>query len=202
MKWPWNRETRAGGYTEARLTAIASGVSGKAIPSASAAVEIAAGLWARGFASAAVSPSNAATQALTSPVLAHIGRSLLKCGQAVFEMEVKGGRLRLLAASGWDIHGGPDPATWEWTLTLPGPTETVTRTLQADSVLNLTYSQDTAEPWRGLGPLQESKTTVDLLDRIETRLRDELGQPVGSAIPVPKRRFDHQIAGRSPQAEG
>ena len=186
MRFPWpKRETRSQSFTEARLTAISAGVSGSAIESAAAVVEVAAGLWARGFASATITPDNPATRSLTAPVLARIGRSLLSRGQAVFEIAVTGGRLRLVPASTWDVTGGADPATWTWDVDIPGPSGTVTRSLSSDRILNLTYSEDSARPWVGLGPLQLSKTTVDLMSNIETRLRQEMGQAVGNVIPLP-----------------
>ena len=48
MKFPWSRtETRASseGYTEARLLALLAAADGQ--PSATAVMEVAAGLWAR-----------------------------------------------------------------------------------------------------------------------------------------------------------
>ena len=188
--WPWSKgtlETRddVDSYTEAVLQQILTGATGSPIPNATAAMEICAGLWARGFASAAVVPSNRATRSLTAPILAHIGRQLHSCGQAVLEIAVVRGRLELHAASSWTVEGGVDPSTWEWTLTLPGPSETVTRPLHAARVLNLMYSHEPGRPWAGVGPLGHAKTSMDLLDRIETRLSEEMGQPVGAALPVP-----------------
>ena len=50
-----------------------------------------------------------------------IGRSLIRQGEIVFAMEVRGGRLMLLPAASWDIHGDVDPSTWNYRLTLGGP---------------------------------------------------------------------------------
>ena len=184
MRWfPWSKrryETRADNYTEARVQAILQGVTGGAVDDFTAASEIARGLWSRGFASATVSPTTPATASLTPALLGYIGRQLHKCGQVVLEVEVVDGRVRLNPASSWDVSGGGDPEGWEWRLTLPGPSTTTTVTLPASRVINLVYSVDPAQPWRGIGPLGNAKTTRDLLSVLEMRLQQEIGQPVGS----------------------
>ena len=190
MHWPWERsrlETRddAGTYTEAVLQQILTGVTGGEVSSSSAAVEAAAGLWARGFASAKVMPATRSSASLTPGVLSHIGRQLLQRGQAVFELSTVRGRLELHPASTWTVTGSTDPETWVWALTIPGPSLTATRHLPADRVLNLTYSHPPGRPWEGRGPLANAHTSLQLLDRIETRLAEEMGGPVGGVLAVP-----------------
>ena len=196
MRFPWTKlETRddSGGYTEARLRRLLEDTDGGPIPNSTAAMEICSGLWARGFASAVVMPATMATAALTAPVLAYIGRQLHQCGQAVMEIAFDRGRVTLRPASGWTVTGGVDPETWEWQLTLSGPSETATRTLTSERVLNLQYSCETATPWVGVGPLGYARTSIDLLNLIETKLGQELGQAVGSIIPVPNAETSGQL---------
>ena len=184
--WPWKRtETRADNYTEAILQQLLASAEGGPAQNATAAIEVCSGLWARGFASAVVRPETASTQALTPAVLAYIGRQLHTCGQAVLEIVVEDGDLELRPAASWDVTGGVNPASWEWTLTLAGPSETVTSRMPPSHVLNLTYSIDPSQPWVGVGPLGHARTSLDLLNRLETRLAEEMGQAVGSTLAVP-----------------
>ena len=76
--WPFGKpETRAG-YTDAIVEALLQTASGPDASVASLGVtEACAGLWARSFASATVTPANMATSALTPAVLEAIGRRLL-----------------------------------------------------------------------------------------------------------------------------
>ena len=184
--WPWKRtETRADNFSEAVLQQLLAGAEGGPTQNATAAAETCAGLWARGFAAAIVRPETDTTRALTPAVLAYIGRALHQCGQAVLQIVVEDGEIELRPASSWNVTGGVNPASWEWTLTLAGPSETVTRRMPASHVLNLCYSIDPSRPWVGVGPLGHSLTTLALLNRTETRLAEEMGQAVGSALAVP-----------------
>ena len=81
--------------------------------------------------------------------------------------------------------GGMDPEGWDWQLTFAGPTASMVKTLPASRVLNLMYSYEAERPWVGIGPLGHAATTRSLLGRIESRLAEEMGQPVGSVLPVP-----------------
>ena len=103
MRWPWSREKRqvspadttsSTAYTDARIAAILSAAGGDAAAdvNAIAAAEIASGLWGRAMASASVSPSTAATRALTPAVLELIGRELVRKGEALFLLQVMGRR--------------------------------------------------------------------------------------------------------------
>ena len=83
MRWPWRTEKRqqaAGAYTDAIVSLLQSRAGGVSADSgAIAALEIASGLWARGFASAEVSPE---IEAVSPSVLASIGRQLVRRARA------------------------------------------------------------------------------------------------------------------------
>ena len=187
MRWPWQRATedRASSYTDAITEYLLSAAGAKTESRAVAAVELAAGLWSRAFASADVEPDTIATRALTPYVLAAIGRRLVTMGEAVFELRVELDRLRLVEASTWTITGGPDPETWAYELNIPGPSASALRTLPAQAVAHVMYERDRNEPWRGLSPLHGSQVSVSLLARVETRLREEAGTPGGYLLPMP-----------------
>ena len=182
--WPFNKpETRADTYTELRIAALEASARGEVVTGLSAGVEVCAGAWGRAFASAEVIPDGVLRAALT-PHLSTIGRSMILKGEVLFEVDVERG-LSLLPVASSTITGGPHPDSWEYLVTLSGPSETRTRTLPASRVLHLRYAVDPAYPWRGLSPLIQGGTTRRLLDTLETRLSEEIGGPVGSVIPIP-----------------
>ena len=115
MKIPFlNRpETRAG-YTDLLVQAILQEATGSTTASVASlgVVEACAGLWGRSFASATVTPAGPATTALTPAVLEAIGRRLLVFGEAVFEIMVEDGAVRLVEASIGKLRNGPHGSTW------------------------------------------------------------------------------------------
>ena len=187
--WP-RRETRAASYTSAVSAALIAAAAGKAAVSEKhAAREIAAGLWARAFAGAHVTPENALqTAALTPALLAAIGRSIISDGECVLLIEITslpGSEVQLIPASSWEIAGGPIPALWIYTLTMAGPSFDTTRKVAADRVIHCQYSADSARPWVGLGPLEHASETNRLAGALETALADEAKTPRGQVIVTP-----------------
>ena len=176
-------ETRAASYTDAVLAGLlanATGGSQAAPVAALAAVEAAAGLWGRSFASAAVTPATAATAPLTPAVLERIGRGLLLRGQALFAIDVEGGALTLVEAVTWDITGRED---WIYRADFATPSGTTSRTLRADQVVHPRIGATPARPWQGESPLPGATTT--LAATLESKLSEEISGPIGSVIPVP-----------------
>ena len=86
MRWPWDRTEKrqqsGGAYSDAIVSLLQAQAGGASVgePGAIAALEIAAGMWSSGFASAEVSP---AIPAVTPSFLASVGRSLVRTGQSV-----------------------------------------------------------------------------------------------------------------------
>ena len=93
---PPRREYRdtARTYTSDRLASISAayGSGPAAIATATAAVEIAAGVWGRALSLAIVSPQTTRTRAITPSLLELAGRALARRGQVVFDLEVDAGR--------------------------------------------------------------------------------------------------------------
>ena len=85
INWPWvNLERRSDSYTDMAIAAIqsrAAGTTSNVLETA--ALEIAAGLYGRSMALATVTPTTGAAAAITAPVLAMMGRQLIRRGQAV-----------------------------------------------------------------------------------------------------------------------
>ena len=203
LPWPFGRdEERASGYTDA-ITDYLLRASGKTTDSkAVAAVEIAVGLWGRAFASAEVSPDTPATRALTAAVLGKMGRRLCLTGEAVFELRVEGDALRMVEASTWTITGGPDPDTWQYEMTFPGPSAIATRSRPSQAVAHVMYESDPNEPWRGRGPLHGAQVSEQLISRLEARLAEEASQPVGYVLPVPDPKSSAKLLGDLQKLKG
>ena len=128
----------------ARLLASAGGSSdGGAL----AAIETAARWWGLGLSSASVSPVNSALSAVSASVLDGIGRSLCRSGESLHVIDVSGGRVRLISCCSWSVHGGDDPASWRYRVTLNGPDSTRTITREDASVLHVRYAPHPSRPW-------------------------------------------------------
>ena len=174
-------------FTDAFTTALYELSAGNlpVDPRALGALEIAAGFWARAFASAKVSPENNITQSLTPSILALIGRELCRRGEVVFKIAVSGGKVSLLPAGSWDIEGGPELASWTYRIDLFGASVHRTEFSPAAGLLHFRYATDPGVPWVGLSPLAYARDTGKLAAALEKRLGEEAGAPSGNLLPVP-----------------
>ena len=86
MRFPWAKPevleqrqavTPSGDYSKDLVALLLSNAGGASLRGVPAAIEIAAGMWGRAFATARVSPTNARTEGLNAATLAAIGRRLL-----------------------------------------------------------------------------------------------------------------------------
>ena len=167
-----------------RLADAEASVRGDGVDSnAIAAVQAAAGLWARSFAVAVVEPAVPATRMLTAAVLHDLGRSLVLQGEAVYLIDQAGGELQLFRASDWDIYGSV--RTWTYRLTLSGPSGTSTRRVPAASVLHPRINQDASTPYKGQSPVALAGLTSGLATHLEKSLRSEAKANTGYVIPAP-----------------
>ena len=182
-------ETRqSGSYTDSLVSALvaAASGSGSADPLTLGALETCAGKWARAFASARVEPANVRTAAVTPAVLATIGRSLVRRGEAMHLIDVGPAGVELLDVGHWDVRGGVSRASWFVHADLSGPDTTETRTVPYAGAVHCMYAYDPARPWRGVAPLSWALQTGRLAAALERALADEAGSPVGSVVPIPE----------------
>ena len=190
MRWKfWQQppaETRQQPYSDAIVDLVLAQARGDEVVATSrpAVMEACAGLWARAFASATVEPVTPATQALTPQKLETIGRKLFENGEAVFEIEVVGGRVQLVQASTHTVLGG-HPGSWIYELAIPTPDNIITRYRPADAVVHVRYASGFNEPWKGTGPIMNSSTSRKLAAALELRLSQEANTAVGNLVPVP-----------------
>lgn len=189
--WPWSRfrrlEAEARGYSDTVTELLVARAGGGDAPDGSAhltaAVEACAGMWARAFASAEVSPE---VEALTPDVLAQIARSLIVSGESLHLIRVRNGAVSLVPSGSWDVLGDtPEPEGWSYKLQLDGPSGAKTVTRRWASVLHCRYSFDASRPWQGVSPLTRAGLSGDLLSALETRLKQEAGAPSAYVVPSP-----------------
>lgn len=178
-------ETR--GYSDTLTELLVARAAGSDDPSGSAhltgAVEACAGLYARAFAGASVTPEDAADP-LTPSLLARIARSLIVAGESLHLIEVRGGEVRLIPVGTWEVTGSnPDPRTWAYKVDLESPDGTTTVTRPAAAVLHVRYGEDASRPWQGVGPLARAGLSSDLLSALETRLKQEAGATSAYVVP-------------------
>ena len=187
MRWPWQtRETRAD-FAQQFTSALVGRAEGST-PAArtTAALETCSALIARSFAAAKVEGPDRRTAGLTPGFLAMLGRALVRDGEMVATMAVRGGRVMLLPASYHDVWGTHDPATWVYRVTLNGPTSISTQAwLPSDDVLHFMHQRDPSYPWRGLAPLQSATLAGRLSEETVKALADEASGPRGSFMPLP-----------------
>ena len=197
MRFPWQqkqdepiREVRENSpFTDAVVTGILRAVGGESQPgdtSAIAGLETAAGLFARAFAAAKVSPQSAYTEGLTPFILALIGRELVRRGECVLVPKMTVSGLRLVPAGTWDVRGGYDENDWTYRVDLFGASEHVSELLPSRAVIHLRYAVDPVTPWIGLSPLQWARLTGTLAANLEQRLGEEASAPVGQLLPIPQ----------------
>ena len=156
MKFPWQKlEHRDQDYTDAVVQHILATAQGEVTTGLAAGIEIAAGWWQRAFASADLQPAGVVAD-LLGPHLGTIGRAMVVTGEIVFEIATSGD-LALLPASTVTVLGDPNPDSWVYTLSLPGPSATVTRDLPADRVLHLMYTPSRSSLGKGYPRLKPAE---------------------------------------------
>ncbi len=187
--WPFKRtETRStgGGYEAGILGAFEASATATPRVAATAALEAASGLVARSLATATVEGPARLTAGVTPAVLAQAGRSLIRQGEQVFEIDVDpDGAVRLLTAGYHDVYGPADPEGWTYRVSRYGPSGTTTRHLPAAGVVHLRYLTDPARPWCGVAPLHAASIAGRLSAETAHALADEVAGPRGSLLPLP-----------------
>ena len=124
------------------------------------AIETASRWWGSGLASASVKPDTVALKSVSPLVLDSIGRSLCRHGQSLHMIDVRSGRVRLTPTASWTVLGSDDPESWEYLVTLNGPSTGRTIKVPAASVLHVRYAPHPDRPWAGRSPMQMAVDTA------------------------------------------
>ena len=190
MRWPWQSAVEhRSSYTDAVVTAILQSASGGGLRTAlaTAALESCGTLYASALSACVVSGPSTITRALTAEWRAAVASALVRNGQALYLIDADpSAGLALAPVSHWDVHGGPERATWLYRCQMAGPSTTAWRTRSAGAVLHLRWLVDPASPWAGVSPLQRAADTGSLAGWLDKRLAEEASGPVGSFLPVAK----------------
>ena len=174
-------------FTDAVVGAIFAEASGSVAgdPSGLAALEVAAGLYARSFASATITPSTVA-DVVGPDVRALIARNLIRRGESVHLIEVNSGQLGLIPVGSWDVRGPWRETNWWYRVDTFGPSGNATHFVPSDAVVHARYAVDPARPWHGISPLGWARSTSTLAAHLERRLGEEAGGTVAHVLPIPQ----------------
>ena len=184
-RWPWARAEVRQDATDAVITALVSRAGGNLVgdPTASGALEMAAGVWARSFAAATVTP---ALPILSPTFLALVARNLARRGESVHMLDMRDGQLVALPVGTWDIRGDVDESTWRYQCHRQGPSRTRTQFVGSEGVLHFRYATDPARPWEGISPLGWAANLGAIAGNTDLRLGEEASGAVSRLIPVPQ----------------
>lgn len=184
-------ETRsiATGYTADLIAARAEWLSGRSnTAELTATVQGCVSLWESGFTLADVR----GTDMLDRRTLAMMARSLALRGEAMFLI-----RDRLLPVTDWDVktlHG--EPTAYRVSVSEVGGGHS--QTVLAGEVLHIRIGSSPVTPWAGTSPLHRASLSAELLQEVETALRDVYRDaPIGSQIvPLPEGSSEDMAAMR------
>ena len=179
---PWTRrEERAADATAAVITALLANARGQDVtPDGLAAIEMAAGLVGRAFASVQVTGDRFSV--VTPLILELIGRSLIRAGELVIALDEGP---RLTPASGWTIRGRDNPADWVYRVDFAGPSGFRSAFLSADSLIHVRVNCDPARPWAGRAPHAIASSTAKTAASAEKSAGAEASIPAARIAPVP-----------------
>ena len=180
-----------GDYTQQRLTAMYTAITGAVVTGGVAAVEAVAGRVSRLMETAHVSGGPRAMQALTPTVLAMIGRSLIEWGESLhflkYRMGPRGTEFYLVPAQHeWTVLGGTDPEEWIVDATLTGAQTVYENSAPRAAWLHIIRDAEPDYPWRGVSPLQRATVSAQLVRMAEDALVTEMRQPTKALIPLPQ----------------
>ena len=133
MRLPWAKrrtpERRSGGYhdllLDAALRAAYGGSGGESIQYGGGGIGCWIGLGGRSPVPTA-QPDNLVTRALSPNCLNMAGRALIRRGEIVFLIRSTATGVIVTPAETVQVYGADDPKTWEYLLTLTGPSNSRT----------------------------------------------------------------------------
>ena len=196
MRWPWTKKTETrqsgGGYTDAVVSAITAQASATvADVSSTAAIEAAAGALSRTLVSADVEGPGWARDAISPPWLQQVGRSLVREGNSLSVVGMRGDRLTLTPAAFFNFESqtqldDSDEEDWMCRATTYGPSSSTTRLLPRSQLIFLRWGTSPGTRYRGQGPTSWAHLTARLQGEAERSLADEAAGPVAQIVTAPE----------------
>lgn len=179
-------EARAG-YSDLVLAGLEAQAhaQGDCDPRQTAAIEIAAGLWARAF-----SMAQGGEPYLTPATLGHIARGLVRDGECVCLVSPGEALIPVVLTN---VTGGPEESTWRYQVDMVGPTSTVTKDVPGDEVLHFRYAYRATEPWRGVAPWQWARETGQTAGNVERTAKQEAGIPTSYLLHSFRTKTDEEM---------
>ncbi len=181
-------ETRAeSSYTDTLVDLMVARAGGSvAKATATAALESVAGLVGRAFATVRVDAPDPIAKALCPRTRNLIGRALVRQGESVHGLDVRGERIALPPAADWDISGSYDPDSWLYSLNLAGPSTQTRRERQGPGrVCHFVWQTEPDRPWRGVSPIEAATMAGRLSAELVHALGDEVSGTRGALLPIP-----------------
>ena len=175
-------ETR--NYTDQILAGSYAAATGRLHAASVAGVQVAAGIIARGLATASVENDGGAVD---THLLENIGTDLVRAGRFLGRLTVgPGGRVRILRSSTVPsvVYGDADPDSWIYWLQEDGPSDSRTVRATAAEVINVRINSDSRRPWEGIPPLAQAAASGQLAARLASSLGDEADVVVSRIIPI------------------
>jgi len=185
--WPFSKREKRESFTDTLVALAVQRATGTttATVGATGALQAASGLISRCFSVATVEAPPIIASALTPACLAMVGRSLVRSGELVLQVDIDpDDGLSLLPCSSWDIQGDTAESSWTYRVNVASPSS-ITRSVSADSVLHFRYETDPSRPWYGVGPLESAAIAGALSADTAASLAAESKMPVGGLLPLP-----------------
>ena len=171
-------------YTGQILASYYAAATGRIQASATAGVQAAAGIVARGLATATVEGDGGAVD---PQLLEGVGTDLVRAGRFLGRLTVgANGRVRILRAGAVAsvVYGDADPDSWRYSLQMGGPSSSQTVWTTAAETVNVRINSDSYRPWEGIAPLARAVASGQLAARLSSSLGDEADIVVSRIIPI------------------
>ena len=197
--WPFGSRREVRNYTSTILDAVhsvADSASGGS-PEKTFAVEAGIRLLADIVSTARLEGPGPIVQAVGEVGLGAMARGLLLRGSANYWIQSGVSGIRLIPVVIEGITGGPDPATWAFKVSAPGPSSSLRTELSNAEILRPVYSTDPARPWDSVGPLERAGVSASLLGKLESAFAQEAGTTVATILPL-----DHPFPDGFEEREG
>lgn len=192
MRWPWSKpEKRSGSHTEGLLTAFETRANSVSNAGATAAVEAVSRAVSHALMSCEVEGPDWAKRAISPPWLAITGRSIVRRGEALSVIRMRGVDLRLTPAGYWSwepmqTKDDEDEDDWMVRASTYGPNSTTTRLLTRDQVVYVAWGAGPDLRHIGRPPTSWASLTARTTGETERSLGDEGASPVAQIIPLPE----------------